>query len=138
MDCGVVNNNVLNGLGIASIVLSGVSLSWAVALTVLYEKGATVSEPVRISFGIFYLISILFGVYVIMNIYGRYVKACVEQEDQKAAVKQTFTGVTIFAIVLTLLLLIYIGYFLMFKVNAVAETHIRDVSETPVLETPQI
>lgn len=125
MDCGVVSNDILHWMGISSIVLSGVSLAWAVGLTVLYEKGAIVSHDVRIGFGIVYLISILFGIYVIINIYGRYVKACSETEDHSKAVEQTFTVVTIASMVLTILLIGYIGYFLMYKVTTVAETHVR-------------
>lgn len=126
MDCAVVSDSVLHWLGIVSIVLSGVSLAWAVGLTVLYEKGATVSEEVRIGFGVLYMVSILFGIYVVMNIYGRHVKSCSEQEDKKPQGKQTITGTMIAVIVLTILLLIYIGYFLIFKATAVAETHVRD------------
>ena len=70
MDCGVVSNDVLHWLGIFNIIVSGVSLAWAVGLTILYEKGVAVSQDVRIGFGVLYLVAILFGIYVIINIYG--------------------------------------------------------------------
>lgn len=132
MDCGVVSNDVLHWLGIFNIIVSGVSLAWAVGLTILYEKGVAVSQDVRIGFGVLYLVAILFGIYVIINIYGRYVKACSELEDHKSAANQTFTGVTVISMVLTILLLGYIGYFLIYKVTTVATTHVHsEVEDIP-------
>lgn len=120
-----MSDNVMHWLGIGNIIISGVSLAMAIGLTVLYEKGAIVSHDVRIAFGVLYMTSILFGLYIILNVYGRYVKACVETEDKKQAIKQSFAGVFIASVSLTGLLILYIGYFLMYKVTAVVETHVR-------------
>ncbi len=96
-----MSDNVMHWLGIGNIIISGVSLAMAIGLTVLYEKGAIVSHDVRIAFGVLYMTSILFGLYIILNVYGRYVKACVETEDKKQAIKQSFTGVLIASVSLT-------------------------------------
>mgnify|MGYP001588574725 CR=1 FL=1 len=120
-----MSDKVVHWLGISNIILSSVALAWAIGLTVLYEKGAIVSHNVRIGFGVVFLLSIIFGIYIIINVYGRYVTACVKTEDKKAAAKQSFTGVLIASMALTGLLIAYVGYFLMYKVTAVAETHVR-------------
>jgi prolipoprotein diacylglyceryltransferase len=73
-----------------------------------------------------YMVSIVFGIYVAMNIYGRHVRACSDSDKEEDDKTQTVSVTMVVAIILTILLLMYIGYFLMYKATTVAATHVRD------------